>query len=77
MIWILFVISWRILVNTLPDNSIPKQEKLSSQDQQVRFPAFLLSSAPLCTVKLVDRVDEQTTPSKTRAELLADGQCEV
>ncbi len=64
-------------MNTLPNNSVPKQEKLHPQDQDGEFPAFLLSATPPCVVKLVASVENQTIPSKSRAELLADGQCEV
>jgi len=41
------------------------------------LPDFLLSAVQPCRVKLTPLPSEQTPPTKTKAELLADGQCEV
>ena len=38
---------------------------------------FMLSITPPYSVVLVTEPEQQTQPSKTQAELLADGQCEV
>jgi hypothetical protein len=47
------------------------------QSEEVSLPEFLISSTSVYVVKLVSDEAQQTQPSKTRAELLADGQCEV
>lgn len=64
-------------MNTLLPN--PDQDLSASQahQQSVELPAFLLSTVQPCQVKLVASLSAQTRPTKTKAELLADGQCEV
>lgn len=66
-------------MNTLPQRvrQSSSPEPPSDGDQENPLPAYLLSPAPPCTVELVPDAAQQTPPSKTEAELLADGQCEV
>ncbi|MBN2145923.1 MAG: hypothetical protein JW726_00990 [Anaerolineales bacterium] len=64
-------------------NTSPRREPQTAPceaDAQVAdssLPDFLLSALQPCLVALTSQVNEQTPPSKTKAELLADGQCEV
>jgi hypothetical protein len=72
-------------VNTLPPSNrlaisvdlFGKQGEDRQQGEDRALPEFLLSPMPPCVVELVPDATQQTQPSKTRAELLADGQCEV
>jgi hypothetical protein len=64
-------------VNISPANSSTGEIPAERQPAQVRLPEFLLSAVRPCEVQLVPDTSEQTQPSKTEAELLADGQCEV
>ena len=64
-------------MNTLPlDPKVPEAQ-LEQKEEKASLPQFLLSIVPPCKVELVSKVSRQTQPSKTKAELLADGQCEV
>lgn len=51
--------------------------KAGQPDEDKSIPEFLLSPVPTCVVELVLDAVQQTRPSKTETELLADGQCEV
>jgi hypothetical protein len=63
-------------VNTSPVES-SKGEGQVEQPELGRLPGFLLSWALPCQVTLISDVSQQSPPSMTEAELLADGQCEV
>jgi hypothetical protein len=66
-------------VNTLrKDKTPPPSTDLGSQQvEDGTLPEFLLSPVSPCLVQLVSDPVQQTRPSRTEAELLADGQCEV
>jgi hypothetical protein len=69
-------------VNTLQQSNKPlasqkRQKELEHQHGKDALPEFLLSPVSPCLVELVPDPAQQTSPSKTQAELLADGQCEV
>jgi hypothetical protein len=66
-------------VNTPPENNKPSVG-IDPHGQQIKdrvLPEFLLSPVSPCTVELVPDAVLQTQPSRTEAELMADGQCEV
>lgn len=55
----------------------PSKQPDQSKTRDKVLPEFLLSPVHPCVVELISDTDQQTQPSKTKAELLADGQCEV
>jgi len=64
-------------VNTSPASSNTGEAQANGRDTDVKLREFMLSTVQPCEVKLVPDASQQTQPSKTKAELLADGQCEV
>lgn len=64
-------------MNTSPANSNVDQAQVKGRDTDVKLREFMLSTVQPCEVTLVSDASQQTQPSKTKAELLADGQCEV
>jgi hypothetical protein len=72
-----FVTWWRSSVNTSPANPDTGEVEVQRGETSVKLHKFLLSAVQPCEVKLVSDVSQQSRPSKTKAELLADGQCEV
>jgi hypothetical protein len=64
-------------VNTSPANIDTDEAHVERQEADAAWPTFLLSAVQPCQVKLVPDASQQSQPSKTKAELLADGQCEV
>jgi hypothetical protein len=64
-------------VNTSPANIGTDEAHVERQEVDVEWPKFLLSAVQPCQVRLVCDASQQSQPSKTKAELLADGQCEV
>lgn len=67
-------------MNTLEQSNRSPAGKQGGIEQSGKggiLPEFLLSFVSPCIVELVPNVGQQTQPSKTKAELLADGQCEV
>jgi hypothetical protein len=66
-------------VNTLQKNKTPppNTNPESQHGEEGALPEFLLSAMPPCLVELVLDPAQQTRPSRTEAELFADGQCEV
>lgn len=64
-------------MSTLPDREATDQLQPESPETDARLPEFLLSAVRPCRVELIVDPDRQTAPSRSRAELLADGQCEV
>ena len=64
-------------MNTLPVKSNPNKVHTDQQETGNKLPDFLLTAVQPCEVKLVSDLSKQTQSSKTKAELLADGQCEV
>jgi hypothetical protein len=64
-------------VNTSPANPGADPVCVEQPTPTARLPRFLLSAVQPCEVVIVPDVSEQSPPSKTQAELLADGQCEV
>ncbi len=64
-------------MNTLPINSNQKPAVDKQPQVETKMPSFLLSKVPPCQVEIVVEAGQETQPSKTEAELLADGQCEV
>jgi hypothetical protein len=64
-------------VNTSPANSDTGERPVEQEGTGLKLPRFLLSAVQPCEVELVSDASQQSQPSKTRAELLADGQCEV
>lgn len=63
------------VARTEAENMQPQAPKQPGETDTL--PDFLLSAVPPCVVELIADPEAQTQPSKTRAELLADGQCEV
>ena len=59
------------------ETPLPSINPASQHGEEGVLPEFLLSATPPCVVELVLYPRQQTQPSKTEAELLADGQCEV
>jgi len=64
-------------VNILPDPNQATPVPQGEMADESGLPDFLLSAVQPCRVKLTPLPSEQTPPTKTKAELLADGQCEV
>lgn len=64
-------------MNTSPADSDPEHLKANRAQPETRLPSFVLSKVSACPVEIIWDADKQTWPSKTEAELLADGQCEV
>jgi len=64
-------------VNTSQANSNVRKTPADEHTAGLKLAEVLLSVVPPCEVTLVSDPSQQSQPSKTRAELLADGQCEV
>ncbi len=66
-------------MNTFQQNDklLASRDQYGKQDNDQLFPKFLLSLVLSCVVELVPDATQQTYPSRTKVELLADGQCEV
>ncbi len=64
-------------MNTSPAESSKGHVEIDKRPPEPRLPRFVLSSIAACQVEIVQDQTEQTRPSRTEAELLADGQCEV
>ena len=64
-------------MNTLPSPAQNEGPQREPEAAAADLPDFLLSAAPPCQVELIADPRRQTRPSRTWAELLADGQCEV
>lgn len=64
-------------MNTSPPDSETGEVLVEQKEDDGRLPRFLLSAMQPCEVRLVSDASQQSSPSKTKAELLADGQCEV
>ena len=64
-------------MNTSPADEKPRGVPAEPQGLGPKLPRFLLSAAQPCEVQLISDASQQSQPSKTKAELLADGQCEV
>ena len=64
-------------MNTSPVELGRGEGQVEQREPVGRLPDFLLSWALPCQVTLISDVSQQSLPSMTEAELLADGQCEV
>ncbi len=64
-------------MNTSPANSGKNPAGAKMPEPGPRLPVFVLSKVTPCEVEIVQDARKQSEPSKTEAELLADGQCEV
>ncbi len=64
-------------MNISPAKPVVDPAEFEPDSRPDRLPKFLLSAVQPCQVVLVSDGAEQSPPSKTQAELLADGQCEV